>query len=45
MATYLATITLGRFDISQSHRGPVPVFIAVDPREAAASAPVPDQAR
>ena len=40
MATYLATITLGRFDISQSHRGPVPVFIAVDPREAAASAPV-----
>jgi aminopeptidase N len=38
MATYLATITLGKFDISKP-AGPVPLYVAVDPREAAAAEP------
>jgi aminopeptidase N len=38
MASYLATITLGRFDITEEP-GPVPIYLAVDPREAAAAAP------
>ena len=38
MASYLATITMGDFDISQP-AGSVPIYIAVDPREAAAAAP------
>ncbi|MFI5048731.1 MAG: M1 family metallopeptidase [Gaiellales bacterium] len=38
MATYLATITLGRFDITKE-AGIVPIYLAVDPREAAAAAP------
>ena len=38
MASYLATITMGHFDISRP-AGSVPIYIAVDPREAAAAAP------
>ncbi len=38
MASYLATITLGRFDITEEP-GTVPIYLAVDPREAAAAAP------
>jgi aminopeptidase N len=38
MASYLATITLGDFDISQPAGGSVPIYIAVDPREASAAA-------
>jgi aminopeptidase N len=37
MATYLATMTLGRFDIT-TKPGTVPIYIAVDPREVDASA-------
>jgi len=41
MAPYLATITVGRFDVTRS-RTPsgVPVYIAVDPSQASAAAPV-----
>jgi aminopeptidase N len=41
MAPYLATITLGRFDVTRS-RTPsgVPVYIAVDPRQASAASAV-----
>ena len=40
MATYLATITLGRFAVSRSvTRTGIPVYLAVDPREAAAAQP------
>ncbi|WP_436948331.1 M1 family metallopeptidase [Streptomyces sp. SudanB52_2052] len=41
MASYLATLAIGRFDISRS-RTPdgLPVYTAVDPAEAAASRPV-----
>jgi aminopeptidase N len=38
MASYLATITLGKFDITKES-GIVPIYLAVDPREAAAAAP------
>ncbi|MFE7896204.1 M1 family metallopeptidase [Streptomyces sp. NPDC057424] len=37
MASYLATVALGRFDISRSRAGDVPVYTAVDPDEAEAS--------
>ena len=41
MATYLATVTLGRFRITQSRTADgIPVYLAVDPREAAAADPV-----
>jgi aminopeptidase N len=41
MATYLATVTLGRFQIRTSRTaGGLPVYVAVDPREAAAANPV-----
>ena len=38
MASYLATITLGKFDITKES-GIVPIYLAVDPREATAAAP------
>jgi aminopeptidase N len=39
MSSYLATITLGRFDVAQSRTGDgIPVYVAIDPREAAARA-------
>jgi aminopeptidase N len=37
MAPYLATATSGRFRLTQSSYGPIPVYLAVDPREAKAS--------
>ncbi|MGI8695642.1 MAG: M1 family metallopeptidase [Mycobacteriales bacterium] len=41
MATYLATVTIGRFDIQQSTTASgIPVYVAIDPREKAASAGV-----
>ncbi|MFF8674623.1 M1 family metallopeptidase [Streptomyces sp. NPDC015242] len=41
MASYLATLAIGRFDISRSRAGGgLPVYTAVDPSEAAASRPV-----
>ncbi|MFD5476532.1 M1 family metallopeptidase [Streptomyces hawaiiensis] len=41
MASYLATLAIGRFDISRSRTGDgLPVYTAVDPAEAAASRPV-----
>jgi aminopeptidase N len=37
MASYLATITLGQFDVTRSRTADgIPVYVAVDPREAAA---------
>jgi aminopeptidase N len=40
MATYLATATLGRFDVARSRIGSVPSYVAVDPSQAADAAPV-----
>ncbi|MFE6410358.1 M1 family metallopeptidase [Streptomyces sp. NPDC057837] len=41
MASYLATLAIGRFDVSRSRAGGgLPVYTAVDPSEAAASRPV-----
>ncbi|MGW0612698.1 M1 family metallopeptidase [Streptomyces sp. NPDC002788] len=41
MASYLATLAIGRFDISRSEAGGgLPVYTAVDPGEAEASRPV-----
>jgi len=37
MATYLATATNGRFELETSTIGGIPSYVAVDPREAAAS--------
>ena len=38
MAPYLATATLGRFDVTQDElEGGLPVYIAVDPRLSSAS--------
>jgi aminopeptidase N len=38
MASYLATITLGRFDVIRSRTADgIPVYVAIDPREAAAA--------
>ena len=39
MATYLATATLGRFDLTISKVDGIPSYVAVDPSQAAASAP------
>jgi aminopeptidase N len=40
MAPYLATITLGRFDVSRGRtRSGIPIYVAVDPTQAAAAAP------
>jgi aminopeptidase N len=39
MSSYLATITLGRFDVTRSRTSDgIPVYVAIDPREAAAQA-------
>jgi aminopeptidase N len=44
MATYLATITLGKFQVHHATAvGHVPVYVALDPREAAAAKPVTDK--
>ncbi|HVD27843.1 MAG TPA: M1 family metallopeptidase [Mycobacteriales bacterium] len=43
MATYLATITLGRFDVHRTTAGRIPVYVALDPREAAEAKPVTDR--
>lgn len=43
MATYLATITLGRFQVHRATAGRIPVYVALDPREAAAAKPVTDR--
>ncbi|MGE3235295.1 MAG: M1 family metallopeptidase [Thermoleophilia bacterium] len=40
MATYLATATLGNFSLSISKVDGIPSYVAVDPTQAAASAPV-----
>jgi aminopeptidase N len=33
MATYLATVTTGRFDVTRSRVNGIPAYVAVDPRE------------
>jgi aminopeptidase N len=38
MATYLATVTTGKFNVTQSRANGIPSYVAVDPREAQASA-------
>ena len=38
MATYLATATIGKFDVTRSRAGAIPSYDAVDPREAHAAA-------
>jgi aminopeptidase N len=38
MATYLATVTSGRFDITRTGADGIPSYLAVDPREAEGSA-------
>lgn len=43
MASYLSTITLGRFDVHETRAGRIPVYVALDPREAAAAKPVTDR--
>jgi aminopeptidase N len=40
MAAYLATASIAKFQVRQYMIGRIPVFIAVDPREVAQSAPV-----
>jgi hypothetical protein len=35
MTTYLATITLGRFQVHTARAGHIPVYVALDPQEAA----------
>jgi aminopeptidase N len=40
MAAYLATASIAKFQVSQYTVGRLPVYVAVDPREAAAAAPV-----
>lgn len=39
MAAYLATASIGKFQVTTYRTGGLPVYIAVDPREAAAAAP------
>jgi aminopeptidase N len=40
MAPYLTTITLGRFVVTTGRAGGIPTYVAVDPSQVAASAPV-----
>src|SRR4051812_36839545 len=40
MAPYLTTITLGKFAVSTGRASGIPTYVAVDPSQAAASAPV-----
>ena len=43
MTTYLATITLGRFQVHTARAGHIPVYVALDPQEAAKAKPVSDR--
>jgi aminopeptidase N len=43
MATYLATITLGKFQVHRADAGGIPVYVALDPQEAAKAKPVTDK--
>jgi aminopeptidase N len=43
MLTYLATITLGRFQVHRTSVGRLPVYVALDPQEAAKAKPVTDR--
>ncbi|MFG2075945.1 M1 family metallopeptidase [Nonomuraea maritima] len=43
MATYLATVTLGKFDVKRSRIGGLPVYVAVDPALAAKSKAAVDE--
>jgi aminopeptidase N len=43
MATYLATITLGKFQVHRAKAGRIPVYVALDPQEAAEAKPVTDR--
>jgi aminopeptidase N len=43
MATYLSTITLGRFQVHRDRVQGLPVYVALDPREAAEAKPVTDR--
>jgi len=43
MTTYLATITLGRFQVHTARAGHIPVYVALDPQEAAKAKPVTDR--
>ena len=40
MAPYLTTITLGKFAVTTGRAGGIPTYVAVDPSQVAASAPV-----
>jgi aminopeptidase N len=40
MATYLATVTSGKFKVTKSNAGGVPSYVAVDPQEVDAAGPV-----
>jgi aminopeptidase N len=40
MAPYLATATNGRFNLTQTRVGPIPVYLAVDPTQAADADPI-----
>ena len=40
MAPYLTTITLGKFAVATGRAGGIPTYVAVDPSQAAVSAPV-----
>jgi aminopeptidase N len=40
MATYLATATNGRFNLTQTRAGGIPVYLAVDPSQAADADPI-----
>ncbi|HEX3261258.1 MAG TPA: M1 family metallopeptidase [Pseudonocardia sp.] len=40
MAPYLTTITLGKFGVTTGRAGSIPTYVAVDPTQATASAPV-----
>jgi aminopeptidase N len=43
MATYLATVTLGKFQVHRASAGGIPVYVALDPQEAAKAKPVTDR--
>ena len=40
MATYLATVTTGRFRVSRSRAAGIPSYVAVDPSQSSAASPV-----
>ncbi|WP_307821607.1 M1 family metallopeptidase [Streptomyces coffeae] len=43
MASYLATVAIGRFDVHKTTHGGLPQYVAVDPHLAGQSTKVPDQ--